>query len=412
MAQDKNWVEAPLAATQQMGSEFQISQSTSPEADRYHPVVAHNWRHGEYLVAWHNKWPDGHRDIYAQRVSESGELLGPWFAITAGPYDRTQPALAYNAINDEYLVVWMFNASGDGSTYEIWGRTIAWNGGYMNTEFQIITWANRSFWTPRVAWNSLRNEYLVVWTAVDTTTGLPNDVAHALLLNDGTKIFGTIISSEMQPHQPDVAYNIAKDEFLVVWRRMWGAADGDIRAARISGDTAVVVSPPGIFTVSAVVEDELLPSVATNQQNRYVVAWQRAYPGPCCDWDIWAQELDANGGLVDSAVMLAGSTDDETAPRVAAWGGFDRRYMAVWQRTTAASEVIQGRWWDDKSFLFFDIADYAFWESAAPVVAAGKTGFLTVYEGDATADPTVYRHIYGRRWVPYAIYLPLTMRIP
>lgn len=104
LAQTGDRVEAPLASTGRLGPEFEISGLAPPGADHYRAAVAYNWRHGEYLVAWHNKWPDGHRDIYAQRVSESGELLS-WFSITDGPDDRVQPALAYNATNDEYLVV-------------------------------------------------------------------------------------------------------------------------------------------------------------------------------------------------------------------------------------------------------------------------------------------------------------------
>jgi len=64
---------------------------------------------------------------------------------------------------------------------------------------------------------------------------LPTDVAHALLAADGTKLYGTIISDEEAPHQANVTYNGAADEYLVVWRRVWTSADGDIRAARIAG---------------------------------------------------------------------------------------------------------------------------------------------------------------------------------
>ena len=123
-----------LAATSDLGGEIQISLPTSPECDRYKPGVAYNWVHDEYLVVWHNTWPDGHRDIYARRVSESGQLLS-WFAVSTGPNDRIQPAVAYNATADEYLVVWMYDVNGDGSVYEIWGRTIAWNGAYQDPEF-------------------------------------------------------------------------------------------------------------------------------------------------------------------------------------------------------------------------------------------------------------------------------------
>jgi hypothetical protein len=257
------------SASSRLDPEIQISLPTSPECDRYVPAVAYNYQHREYLVVWHNKW-SGKRDIYARRISENGQLLS-WFAVSTGTNDRVQPAVAYNATNDEYLVVWMYDVNGDGSTYEIWGRTVAWNGSSMGSEFQIITWPNRTFWTPSVAWNSLRNKYMVVWNALDATTSLPTDVAHAILSDSGTKLYGAVITTADQPHQADVTYNVAADEYLVVWRRMWTAADGDIRAARLEGFSGAVVTPPGVFTVNATTEDQLLPAVATNQQHRYMV---------------------------------------------------------------------------------------------------------------------------------------------
>ncbi|HSR31416.1 MAG TPA: hypothetical protein VLY63_12700 [Anaerolineae bacterium] len=394
------------ATASRMGPEIQISWTTSPEANRFAPAVAYNWRHREYLVLWHNTWPGDHRDIYARRVSETGRLLSG-FAVSAGPNDRAQPAVAYNATNDEYLVTWMYNANGDGSTYEIWGRVVAWNGSYMGAEKQIITYPNRTFWTPRVAWNSFRNQYLVVWSAHETGTLTPTDVAHALLSANGDKLFGTIISSDEQPHQADVAYNVASDEYLVVWRRMWAPADGDIRAARVAGSSAVVINPPGVFTISGPTEDQLLPSVTTNQQHRYLVVWQHAFPGPCCDWDIRGQELDVNGGLVGSELHFATSFDDEMDPRVAARPGPTREYLVVWRRATTAGEAVRGIWWNGATSRSLDLATIAFWDAESPAVAAGSPGFLTVYEGDAQGDPTVYRHIYGRRWTPNAVLLPM-----
>jgi hypothetical protein len=33
-----------------------------------------------------------------------------------------------------------------------------------------------------------------------------------------------------------------------------------------------------------------------------------------------------------------------------------------------------------------------------------------VYAADSQGDPTVYRHICGRRWVPNAAFLPVMLR--
>ena len=407
----KTDVEGIVSPAALLGGEIQISPPSATAADRHVPSVAHNSKHDEYLVVWHNTWPGGHRDIYARRVTDSGRLLS-WFAVSAGPNDRAQPAVAYNATRDEYLVVWMYNANNDKSTFEIWGRIVSWNGAQLGPEFQIISWPNRTFYTPRAVWNGRTNEYLVVWNAHDATTLQPTDIAHAILSHTGAKLYGAIISAADQPHQIDVTYNVANDEFLAVWRRMWNPGDGDIRAARIEGFGGQVVTPPGVFTVNASTEDQMFPSVATNGQNRYIVVWQHAFPGPCCDWDIRAQEVDQNGGLVGSWFYLSSSSDDETVPRVAARAGPRREYMAVWQRTTTGGETIRGRWWSGNTGTAIPliVADYAFWDVERPAIAAGSTGFLTVYTGDAQGDPTVQQHIYGRIWTRNNAFLPLLMR--
>ncbi len=398
-----------LTTTSHLNGEIQISPPTSPECDRYIPGVAYNRVHDEYLVVWHNTWPGNHRDIYARRVSANGQLLS-WFSVSAGSNDRLQPSVAYNATTDEYLVVWMYDVNGDGSVHEIWGRVIAWNGAYQEAEFQVITWANRTFWTPRVAWNSYRNEYMVVWNAMDTTTTTPTDIAHAIFSDGGTKLYGAIISTAEQPHQVDITYNVAADEYLVVWRRMWTATDGDIRAARLGGFSGQVVTPPGEFTVNAATEDQRMPAVATNQQHRYIVFWEHAYPGPCCDWDIRGQELDVSGNLVDSTVLISASIDDETSPAVAARPGTAWDYLAVWQRSATAGEQIWAYHRNDTNSKIFQVATAAFWDHESPTVAWGRVASLIVYEGDSQGDPTVYRHIYGRRWVPNILYLPLVVR--
>ena len=68
---------ASPAAAPRLGSEMQISTPSTPtDADRYRPAVAYNYVRGQYLVVWHNTWPGGHQDIYAQRVSDTGKLVG------------------------------------------------------------------------------------------------------------------------------------------------------------------------------------------------------------------------------------------------------------------------------------------------------------------------------------------------
>ena len=400
------------SSSYRLGEELQLSPDGNGE--RYRPAEAYNYTHREYLVVWHNTWPGGQRDIYARRVSDTGQVLS-WFCVTTGANNRAQPAVAYNATNDEYLVVWMQEVSSN--VYEIWGRIIPWNGPGTNADFQIISWANRSFWTPRVAWNSYRNEYLVVWNAFDTTIsfppGAPSDIAgyrvsaSGVVQNPGSPL---ILTTYASPHQVDMVYNVAMDEYFLAFVVMHPQATtgNDIYGLRVSWN-GTPVNPPGLIHICEITKDQNAPAVATNEQDRYMVVWEHEYSGT--DHDIYAREYDANGNPVGSYFTIASWTEDTTAPDVAANGANDE-WLAVWQQALSggAGYAIKGfRWGSGPTVYtyFFDVANYAFWESENPAVAADVPGYLIVYEGDSS---TTNRHIYGRMWWPEVVYLPLVLR--
>jgi hypothetical protein len=221
------------AAAPQLGSEVQLSHPSTPSGENwYRPTIAYNSQRHEYLVVTHNDWSTG-RAIYGSIVTDAGAWQS-WFQIfESSGKDSVQPAVAYNHMNNQYLVVWMYNANSDGNTYEIWGEILS---GDCNTvvkpAFQIITWPNRSFWTPRVAWNSYRNEYLVVWSAMDTSggfPGVPSGISSMLLSSTGNIITGRNLTTSDSPQQADVTYNLAKNEYLVVFAGVQHHAPGHLQ---------------------------------------------------------------------------------------------------------------------------------------------------------------------------------------
>ena len=415
-----------------LGPEVQISTTSTPlDADRHRPAVAHNYKHKEYLVIWHNEWP-GNRDIYAQRVSESGQRVGPWFAISSGPNDRVQPAVAYNATNDEYLVVWMQETGTDTNVYEIYGRVIAWNNSYQKAEKRFITYPNRSFYGPRVAWNSIRNEYMVVWNAFDTTIsfppGVPNDIAGARAPGDWSTIYvSNILTQADGPHQVDITYNVAMNEYLIAFVvvHLEAVSGNDIYGLRVNGDTGRSVVPPGLIVIY---EDAIAgqrkhqnhPAVATNEQDKYMVVWEHEYAYN--DHDIYAREYKADGTPDGSYFTISSWTQDDTVPDVAA-NGASKEWLAVWQRAlpSGSGYSIHGfRWGPAGSSAYtylFDVINWTFYECKNPAVAADIPGYLIVYEElvppgslAESANLTTYQHIYGRMWWPEAVYLPLTLK--
>jgi len=295
------------------------------------------------------------------------------------------------------------------------GRIIPWNGPGSNPDFKIISWANRSFWTPRVAWNSHRNEYFVVWNAFDTTVGfppgIPSDIAGYRISAGGVVQdpgFPLILTTYASPHEVDMVYNLAMDEYFLAFVVVHTQATtgNDIYGLRVSWN-GTPVNPPGLIHIWETAKDQNAPAVATNGRDRYMVVWENEISA--VDHDIYHREYLANGNPYDVGWAIAALIDDTRAPDIAAYGANDE-WLAVWQTTLSGGTgyAIQGaRWGFAVWFLDFEVANYAFWENENPAVAAGAPGYLIVYEGDAASTNC---NIYGRMIWPLAIYLPLISR--
>jgi hypothetical protein len=392
-----------------LGPELLISEAPGmPGAERFVPAVAANFVRGETLVVWHNKFPGPHRDIYARRVTNDGRLLS-WFAITAGPEDRSNPAAAYNAADAEYLVVWMKDVSGNGSQYEIWGRIIAWDNAYQKPEFQIMAWPNRTFWSPRVVYNHNRNEYLVVWNAIDTTTGLPNDVASRIIDRHGNLRPVTVLTTSTYPQQADVAYGWATDEYLVVFVRSYlqTATGNDIYALRVRSGNSVII-PPGAIQIETGAKNQNRPRVACDGKGDYAVVWEHEHQAG--DRDIYGRRVNKNGTPDSNAFPISTTPHDESRPAIAASFNATPEYVAVWQRQKPNETMLGAlRWGAGLPLSPFDVTGGAFWETVSPAVAFNPPHYFVAWEGDSTSDPTVVRQIFGRRWTPQAVMLPLVV---
>lgn len=148
---------ASLGSAQGVGPEIPIWVGST---DSYRPSVAFNIAHEEFLVVWHNLQGPNTIDIYARRVNMDGSL-GTWFAVVSGPMEfHVDPSLAFNNLRDEYLVAWEFlTPSGD---LDILGSLVSWNGSSVGSPF-VISGAVDLQVNPEVAFNPNADEFLVVY---------------------------------------------------------------------------------------------------------------------------------------------------------------------------------------------------------------------------------------------------------
>ena len=109
----------------------------------------------------------------------------------------------------------------------------------------IINIARGRFTRPVIAYNEVNNEYLVAWIRHYYSPGddamILRDINAQLIANDGTLIGNQItVASEtskqvvlMNPFVK-VTYNKAANEYLLIWEYQYSFTDLDIRGRRVA----------------------------------------------------------------------------------------------------------------------------------------------------------------------------------
>lgn len=313
-----------------MGAEIEVS---ALDNEQYMPAAAYNSKHNEYLVVWHNSWGGGYRDIYAQRVSAGGELKS-WFAVTAGTNSRAQPAVAYDPVRDRYLVVWAYDVNGNGSNWDIYGRFIPWNGpDNAMGEFVICDWSSSQMY-PDIAYAAAQKEFLVVWTNLKFGA-VPAYVSARRVFGGGgfpnTKGF-TVASDPTDVRiRPDVTYNLARNEYFVAFDN-----DVDIFGARLTGTGALLAG--GEFKIAGWPDQENVPSVAACAGvDQYLVVWQSL---TASKHEVYGYLL-AGDGAKQKVFRVHGSPLEEENPEIVC-DATGRNYLVLWEQEVGLGGVTQG----------------------------------------------------------------------
>ena len=234
-----------------LGEDFRIS-FMGPDGDKnsagIDPSVAYNPSANEYLVVWLGEGTAplaaGEFEVFAQRVSASGALLGGRVRVSdMGPdgnasYTAGSPSVAYNPAANEYLVTW----DGDDDTaplvndeFEIFAQRVSASGALLGGRIRVSDMGPNGSDDYRasaasVAYNPANDQYLVTWRGDDNT---------APLVDNEFEIFGQQLTaatggavgvndfriSDMGPNgnlsyvalAPSVAYNSADSLYLITW---------------------------------------------------------------------------------------------------------------------------------------------------------------------------------------------------
>lgn len=371
-----------------LGDELTISDL---EGNEYGPAIAYNSNRNEYLVVWH----DVYEVLHARRVSSTGQLLDS-FLVSTSPNGKRQASVAYDPGRDRYLVTWVYDYYGNASDLDVYGRFIPWDGpSASSNDFAISSWSSDQL-RPVVVFAQTEDEYLVVW--MNSAPSVASYISGRRIFADGSGFppgDGFPISSGTEDRDvPDVAYNLARNEYLVTWE-MDTASGGDIYGLRLSATGASLGS--GEFVIAGWPSNERIPSVAACETaDQYLVAWQSDQDTGGSDWAVYGRFLSGEGVL--GSVPLI---DDTTAPEqevdvscdatgqqyLLAWetmyaGG----YVGVWARIAHPDETLEAQ--------FGIVQPGASHHRTDPAVGGGGDTFLTAWEHEAGI--LGYRDIHGR----------------
>lgn len=406
--------EVGAAGDPYMGNPLNIS-SQYAGMKTHRPAVAYNWKRREYLVVWHTSWVMGSRDIRARRISDRGQLLGDEFVVFEHvTKDSAQPDVAYDPVNDRYLVVFVHDVSGNGSDWDVYGRFVSWNGQMVHgPAFAICSWSTKQ-WNPKVAYGRAPQEYLVVWWT-EGVGGVKSYVSGRRVWANGsgfpTGAFAIASHPTLNRVGPDVAYNMARNEYLVIWDAV--NASRDIYGVRLNASGAAIGG--GEFGIAGWPSNETTPSVAAcSAADQYLVVWQ-ADSGSPTFWDIYGRYVKGDG-TVDSVHQLAGTTGDEVSPHVACSAAAQENHTGTQYLVAYEQEYSNGRYGIRARFVasnkvfrttFAFVPAGSTTDRLTPATAGGMGRFLTVWVYQRDADN---QDIRGRLALPGAQFLPLELR--
>ena len=376
--------------------------------DNLEPAVAYNSLHDEYLVVWSNTRDAGAtKDIYARRVRGNGTLLNSFTIAHNANFHNYEPDLAYSPAQDEYLVVYTYDSAITDS--DIWARRVKWDGSWTSSEFSLGRKTNKQR-HPAVTYNSDAGEYLVVYQ--NTWAGGGRDVdAERVRASDGTPLgWVNIAAGAGFRSLPDVAYCAASNYYLIAYtfRSSSVTAPGDVYG-KVASWNLGYLSPE--IHICDDPNDQGEVAVAASAEE-YLAVWEDSPSGATTE--LYARRLSADGtprGPGGGFWITGGPGRHDGAPSVAYGPGYG--YLIAWHRFISAGNYdVYGRYAmpsrDGGAGAEFALDDDVVAQKH-PAVACATNGNCLITEEDNNSVGGDFE-IRGRLATLLKTYLPLVLR--
>jgi hypothetical protein len=252
-------------------------------------------------------------------ATNAGSPIDGPFIIRAESEKEVQPSVAYNSQRQEYLVVFWNDRPG---CDDIRAERVSREGKLLGGKW-IAAGCPAEHRYPDVAYNTQRNEYLVTW--IEESGGVNH--VQAQRLSDDLQFLGGVITlnsgvtgAQNSTHS-SVAYASTSDNYLVVWEHylnLPGNPVTHIIGRSVSGNGTM--APASIeISLDTGGKPREEPDLAYNRHaNGFLVVWQQ-WDGNAI-WDIYGQLVNGDGNIPPSflPIQVAWYIQSTTSPSVAA----------------------------------------------------------------------------------------------
>lgn len=340
-----------------------------------------------FLVVWADQRLSRDDDIFAARVSASGQILSTTgLTINAGPGRQANPAVAF--AGNQFVVVWEdFKVTG-GTEADIAGARVSTAG--VVTQLGRIASSAQNELTPSIAGNG--NNALVAWAngsdirassfngtsfggAISITadaivqsapavaarpggnyliaysegTTATADLKGAFVTLAGQRSGGAFVISAGAGRQFDPAAAFDGTNYVVAWTNnnaginLFGARVSQAGAVLDTRTEGTVMNVGGVSISSVPNSNQELSSLAC-VTGACFVAWQESRNQATTSFDIYGQRLSTSGALtnVGAEVLVSTANRPQFTPAVTAAGS---DFFAVWtdERDAALDSVFGAR---------------------------------------------------------------------
>ncbi len=238
--------------------------------------------------------------------------LGSVKTICSASLCQADPNVVYNSINNKFVIAWEdARAGGSPPDYDIYANTFNPATGAVGTEVTIISDSSYSYTEPWIAFDSINNRYMVVFERGENPADGPFDIMMGLFDSTLTQMGSYVVVAEgdtnLDYNFPCVEFCEDAEVYLVTWNSgdisdndWWGDVYGKIYDT--SGNLEV-----DTFTISS--GDYVRTDIVNYKFDTFLVSYDDGHSGGTRN--IWGKLVSTTGDILSNAIQFSADTDAE-----------------------------------------------------------------------------------------------------